>query len=86
MEEILGKIPATLAKSCHYSKDLFDKNGNILTYKNTEYKELSFILENRFSYSKEISHEISIFLKLMLEYDYNKRSSAKELLKNKWLN
>ena len=88
MEEFLGKIPKELALKCDFKRDLFDSKGNILgfNYDKDTYINISTRLQTKFNYLEQDSIELAEFLNIFFEYDYRKRSSAENILTNKWFN
>ena len=86
MFEILGKMPKNLIYNCDFNEDLFDNKCNILKMKNIEANSLENILIEEYEYSDETTQEICTFLRKLLEYDINKRYSAKDAYNDLWLN
>jgi len=86
MFEILGKMPKNLIYNCDFNEDLFDNKCNILKMKNIEANSLENILIEEYEYSDETTQEICTFLRKLLEYDINKRYSAKDAYNDLCLN
>jgi len=85
MLEHLGKMPKNFALKGKYSKDYFNKNGQL--YKIKDLKEttiLDALMEDDLIPLEE-AQKIEKFLLPMLEYDPEKRISARDALKNEWL-
>ena len=78
-------MPKGFSLSGKYSKDFFNKNGQLLKIKNIEDYPLEEILIKEFKFSLKDAKEISEFLLPMLEYDPKKRISAKQCLQAPWL-
>ena len=86
MYEILGKIPKDMALECEYSEELFDNKGRIINRKNCDYTNIETILNKEFEYTENVSKEISVFLKKLLDYNIKTRYSANKLIDDEWLN
>ena len=86
MYSLLGKMPRDMALECEYSEEYFDSKGRILKNRNIEMRDLKGELTNRIDMEDEELDLLLDFIEKMLEYEPNKRSSAKELLKHSWLN
>ena len=85
MIETLGAIPKHMILGGKYSKNYFDKQGELLRIHNIKEYPLKDILHNEFKYEKEVAAEIEGFLLPMLHYDPKKRVDAKTALKAPWL-
>ena len=86
MYEILGKIPKDMALECEYSEELFDNKGRIINRKKCDYTNIETILNKEFEYKENVSKEISVFLKKLLDYNIKMRYSANKLIDDEWLN
>lgn len=85
MIETLGPIPKSMIQAGKYSKNYFDKNGELLRIQNIKGYSLKDILHNEFKYEKNDAAEIEEFLTPLLQYDPKKRLDAKAALKSPWL-
>lgn len=85
MIETLGPLPKNMIASGKYSKNYFDKNGELLRIQNIKGYGLKDILHNEFKYEQNIAAEIETFLLPLLNYDPKKRVDAKTALKSPWL-
>lgn len=81
----LGKLPKKLALEGKYSRDLFNKSGKLLHAKVPEDYTIEQILMSEYKFKESDAKEIREFLMPMLEYDIDKRISAKDALKSPWL-
>ena len=86
MFKILGKIPKNLCLECEFSKDLFDNKGRILKKRDIDFTSISELLVDEADYQQESADELEKVIKLFLDYDVNKRISAKDALQLEWLN
>lgn len=85
MIETLGPVPHHLLSQGMYSSKYFDKDASLKRIKNIKEYKIGTILMNEFKYDPKTAKETEEFLVQMLEYDPNKRKSAKELLNSAWL-
>ena len=86
MFKILGKIPKNLCLKCEFSKDLFDNKGRILKKREIDFTSISELLIDEANYQEESANELEKVIRQFLDYDVNKRISAKEALQLAWLN
>ena len=84
MYSVLGKMPKDMTMECDFSDNLFDIKGRIIKNRDIETRLLKNDLEERIKIDEEELYLIEDLLYKMLEYDSNKRLSAKELLEHKW--
>lgn len=85
MIETLGPIPKHMIANGKYSRNYFDKQGELLKIHNIKDYSLKEILHNEFKYDKTVAADIEAFLLPMLEYDPKKRIDAKTAFKSPWL-
>ena len=83
--ELTGPIPKTIALIGIYSKDFFNKKGELLHIINLKPWSLYLVLTQKYSWSSKDAKEFSDFLLPMLEYDKSKRSTALEALNHAWI-
>lgn len=80
MIELLGPMPKQLAKRGEFSRELFNRNGELRHIRRLDYFPLVEVLEEKYKFSKEESELLSDFLEPMLRLDPSKRATAKECL------
>ena len=85
MMEHLGKMPKHMTTNGKYSRDYFNKNGQLLRIKDLRETSLVEPLLKETDMSISEAKEIEEFLLPMLEFDPEKRISAREALQSKWL-
>jgi serine/threonine-protein kinase SRPK3 len=85
MYEYLGKMPKEMTLNCDFSKDLFDKKGNILKKKNYDFTDIEELLLDESTYEENEITEVCNFLKKLLVYNPNIRLSSKQCYENEWL-
>ncbi len=85
MIETLGPLPKNMIATGKYSKNYFDKQGELIKIHNIKEYSLKEILHNEFKYEKEVAAEIEGFMLPLLQYDPRKRVDARTALKSPWL-
>mmetsp|Transcript_38712 Transcript_38712/g.34412 ORF Transcript_38712/g.34412 Transcript_38712/m.34412 type:complete len:242 (+) Transcript_38712:2-727(+) len=87
MIEHLGKPPKNFALSGKYSRDYFNKTGNLIKIKDKDLSETTIAeaLIDAGDIEEEEAFKIQDFLMPMLEWDPEKRISAADALKHPWL-
>ncbi len=83
--ELTGIIPKAIALSGKYSKDFFNKKGELLHIVNLRPWNLHSVLTQKYSWPSKDAQDFSDFLTPMLEYDKSKRTTALESLSHKWI-
>ena len=85
MYEYLGKMPKDMSLNSDFSKDLFDKKGNILKRKKCDFTDIEELLLDESTYEENEITEICNFLKKLLVYEPKLRLSSKQCYDNLWL-
>jgi len=85
MMEHLGKMPKHMTLNGKESRDYFNKNGQLLRIKDLRESSLVVPLIKETGMTFDEAREIEEFLLPMLEFDPEKRISAKDALESKWL-
>lgn len=88
MEKMLGPIPQRMKEKSRRRRFLFDKKRNYHIKNIKEFSQCSLKerLVKQFLFSEEDAEAIVDFLKNAFEYSPEKRATASDLLKHKWLN
>eukprot|EP00934_Nitzschia_sp_Nitz4_P006577 Nitzschia sp. Nitz4//scaffold11_size288233//114917//118175//NITZ4_000767-RA/size288233-augustus-gene-0.132-mRNA-1//-1//CDS//3329534053//6567//frame0 len=84
-QELLGKMPKGLALAGNYSKQFFDKKGNLKHIKNLKFWSIREVLMEKYHFSKEDAQSVEDFMKPLLDFDPRSRSTALDALRSKWL-
>ena len=84
-QELLGKMPKKLATGGKYSKNFFNKKGDLKHIQKLNYWPLDEVLHEKYSFSREDAKEISDFMLPMLEFNPNKRATAAACSKHSFL-
>jgi serine/threonine-protein kinase SRPK3 len=84
-QELLGKMPKGLAVNGKYSKQFFDKKGNLKHIKSLKFWPIREVLGEKYHFSKEDAQAVEDFMKPLLDFDPKSRSTALDALRSKWL-
>lgn len=85
IKELLGPIPKHIALSGKYSREFFNKRGDLKHIHNLEFWGLCDILEQKYMWSHDDAHSFSAFLLPMLNLMPLTRATALECLTDPWL-
>ncbi|ESO82565.1 hypothetical protein LOTGIDRAFT_207425 [Lottia gigantea] len=83
--ELLGSIPRNIALSGKYSREYFDKRGELRHITKLKPWSLYEVLVEKYEWDPDEAEAFSEFLVPMLEFDQNKRATAFEALHHPWL-
>ena len=84
-QELLGKMPKKIACTGKYSKNFFDRKGNLKHIKQLKFWPVEEVLHDKYHFSQEDSEAIANFILPLLEYDPKERATALSCLKHPWL-
>jgi len=84
-QELLGKIPKRLALEGKYTKNFFDKKGNLKRIKQLKYWPIEEVLVEKYHFSEPEAKGIADFMTPLLDFDPETRATAHEALENEWL-
>lgn len=83
--ELLGPIPKHIALSGKFSKDYFNRKGELHHINNLRPWNLFSVLTQKYSWSDENARNFSDFLTPMLNFDTKKRATALDCLNHNWI-
>jgi serine/threonine protein kinase len=83
--ELLGDIPRNIAFSGKWSKDYFNKKGDLKNIQNLKPWGLFEVLREKYKWEDVKAKQFADFLTPMLEYDPAKRATAEECLQHPFL-
>ncbi|UJR27324.1 hypothetical protein I4U23_008617 [Adineta vaga] len=83
--ELLGPIPIEIAHSGRYSKEFFNKRGQLRNIRQLKPWDLFHVLTEKYKWPPYEAIEFTHFLEPMLHYDVNLRATAAECLMNPWI-
>ena len=84
-QELLGKMPKKLALAGKYSKNFFDKKGNLKNIKQLKFWPVEEVLHEKYHFATEDAEEVSDFITPCLDFDPNDRATGLECLRSDWL-
>ncbi|KAA1468512.1 Pkinase-domain-containing protein [Dentipellis sp. KUC8613] len=83
--ELLGDLPPDCKQHGRYSRELFDHSGSLRYIKHLKPWPLERVMQEKYLFGKEETHELCAFLKPMLETDPKRRATAGEMAQHPWL-
>lgn len=84
-QELLGKMPKKLALAGKYSKNFFDKKGNLKNIKQLKFWPVDEVLHEKYHFATEDAEEVADFITPCLDFDPNDRATGLECLRSDWL-
>lgn len=84
--ELLGDIPKSIIDTGKQSRNYFNKKGELRNIIGLKPWHLYDVLTEKYRWEADAAREFADFLTPMLEYDPNKRATAAQCLRHKWLN
>ncbi|CAM4760823.1 unnamed protein product [Rotaria magnacalcarata] len=83
--ELVGPMPLEIAHSGRYSKEFFNRRGQLRNIKQLKPWDLYHVLSEKYKWPPYEAIEFTHFLEPMLHYDVNLRATAAECLMNPWI-
>ena len=83
--ELLGSIPKSIALSGKFSREFFNKRGELIHISNLKPWDLYSVLTQKYNWSSKEAREFSDFLVPMLDYDVRRRATALDCLNHEWV-
>jgi hypothetical protein len=84
-QELLGKMPKKLALAGKYSKNFFDKKGNLKNIKQLKFWPVDEVLHEKYHFATEDAEEVADFMTPCLDFDPSERATGLECLRSDWL-
>ena len=84
-QELLGKMPKKLALGGKYSKNFFNRKGDLKHIHNLKFWPMHSVLHEKYHFSMKDARSVSEFMLPLLEFDPKNRSTALDCLKSEWL-
>ncbi len=84
-QELLGKMPKKIACNGKYSKNFFNRKGELKHIKSLKFWPVEDVLAEKYHFSSKDAEEIANFMIPLLEYDVKERATAQDCLRHKWL-
>lgn len=84
-QELLGKIPKKMATTGKYSKNFFDRKGNLKHIRQLKFWPLEAVFNEKYHFPMDQAKAIADFIVPMLDFDTKNRATALQCLQHKWL-
>ncbi|KAL2641257.1 hypothetical protein R1flu_008844 [Riccia fluitans] len=85
MMELLGRIPRKVALGGRYSRDYFNRNGELRHIHKLRFWPLDSVLIEKYDLCKQDAEELAAFLRPLLDFIPEKRPTAQQCLEHSWL-
>ncbi|CAN1832770.1 Protein kinase dsk1 [Linum perenne] len=85
MIELLGVMPRKISLGGRYSKDFFNKYGDLRHIRKLRFWPLHKVLNEKYGFSEQDAQEMADFLVPLLEYAPEKRPTAAQCLNHPWI-
>ncbi|KAG7627368.1 putative protein kinase CMGC-SRPK family [Arabidopsis thaliana] len=86
MMELLGMMPRKIALGGRYSRDFFNRQGELRHIRRLRFWPISKVLKEKYDFSEQDAKDMSDFLVTILEFVPEKRPTAAQCLKHPWFN
>ncbi|CAN8301029.1 unnamed protein product [Cochlearia groenlandica] len=86
MQELLGMMPRKIALGGRYSRDYFNRQGDLRHIRRLRFWPLSKVLKEKYDFSEEDAIAMQDFITPILEFAPDKRPTAAQCLTHPWLN
>ncbi|XP_033647137.1 SRSF protein kinase 3-like isoform X2 [Asterias rubens] len=85
VSELLGTIPKHIALGGKFSREFFNRKGELRHITKLKPWGLFYVLTEKYDWSHQEAQDFASFLEPMLEFDPSKRATAAMCLKHPWL-
>ncbi|CAK0782897.1 hypothetical protein CVIRNUC_006092 [Coccomyxa viridis] len=83
--ELLGRMPRRVCSTGRYAKDYFNRHGELRHIKKLRFWPLERVLHEKYEFPQEEAELMADFLQPMLEYEPERRGTARDMLSHPWL-
>ncbi|XP_022081067.1 SRSF protein kinase 3-like isoform X2 [Acanthaster planci] len=83
--ELLGTIPKHIALGGKFSREFFNRRGELRHITKLKPWSLFYVLTEKYDWTEREAIEFASFLEPMLKFDPNKRATAAACLQHRWL-
>ncbi|CAA3020648.1 serine threonine- kinase SRPK [Olea europaea subsp. europaea] len=85
MMELLGMMPRKIALGGHYSREFFNRNGDLRHIRRLRFWPLNKVLMEKYKFSEQDAKELADFLIQILDFVPEKRLTAAQCLNHPWI-
>ncbi|XP_071705843.1 uncharacterized protein [Rutidosis leptorrhynchoides] len=85
MMELLGMMPRKIALGGRYSRDFFNRHGDLRHIRRLRFWPLHKVLKEKYEFSEQDATDLADFLVPILDFVPEKRPTAAECLSHPWL-
>ncbi|KAI3775669.1 hypothetical protein L1987_45418 [Smallanthus sonchifolius] len=85
MMELLGMMPRKIALGGRYSREFFNRHGDLRHIKRLRFWPLHKVLKEKYDFSEQDATDLADFLVPILDFVPEKRATAAECLSHRWL-
>lgn len=85
MMELVGRMPKHLALSGKYSKEFFNRSGELRHIRSLKFWPCERVLIEKYNMPEKDAKDLSDFLVPMLDFNPSKRATAEKMLEHPWL-
>ncbi|XP_072986725.1 uncharacterized protein [Typha latifolia] len=86
MMELLGMMPRKIALGGRYSREFFNRHGDLRHIRRLRFWPLNKVLMEKYEFSEQDANDIADFLVPILDFVPEKRPTAGQLLLHPWIN
>uniref|UniRef100_A0A0D6QYT8 non-specific serine/threonine protein kinase n=1 Tax=Araucaria cunninghamii TaxID=56994 RepID=A0A0D6QYT8_ARACU len=86
MMELLGMMPRRIALGGRYSRDFFNRHGDLRHIRRLRFWPLNKVLQEKYEFSEQEAFDFTEFLFPLLDFVPEKRPTAGQALLHPWLN
>ncbi|XP_074575565.1 protein kinase dsk1-like isoform X2 [Curcuma longa] len=85
MMELLGMMPRKIALGGRYSRDFFNRHGDLRHIRRLRFWPLNKVLSEKYKFSEQDANDMADFLVPILDFIPEKRPTAAQLLSHRWI-
>ncbi|GKV37595.1 hypothetical protein SLEP1_g45608 [Rubroshorea leprosula] len=86
MMELLGMMPRKIALGGRYSRDFFNRYGDLRHIRRLRFWSLKKVLIEKYELSEQVANDMTNFLVPILDFVPEKRPTAAQCLLHPWMN
>ncbi|XP_061355345.1 uncharacterized protein LOC133299865 [Gastrolobium bilobum] len=85
MMELLGTMPRKIALGGRYSREFFNRHGDLRHIRNLRFWPMNKVLMEKYDFSEQDANDMVDFLVPILDYVPEKRPTAAQCLSHPWI-